>query len=191
MSEMLDNDVVFHRIIADEAQAILIDVQERLTPHIYEYEPLVDNIKTLIMGLKLLDIPMIANEQYPKGLGHTVPQLTEALGDTPIFEKTSFSACDDELTMIALERADRPVVIVFGIEAHVCVLQTVMDLLDRGYQPVVVADAVGSRAPLNKKLALKRMAMEGAIIVSIEMILFELCRTAKNPVFKEISNLVK
>ena len=193
MSEFIETvgDGSIYRIVTDEAQAVLIDVQERLTPHIHEYEQVVANIRTLILGLKLLGVPLLANEQYPKGLGHTVPELADVLGDTPIFEKVSFSACDDEPTMTAIENNSRPVVIVFGIETHVCVLQTVVDLLDRGYQPVVVADAVGSRTPLNKKLALKRMMNDGAVIASVEMVLFELCRSAKNPVFKEISNLVK
>lgn len=179
------------RILLQNTQAILIDVQERLTPHIDGYQALLDDIAKLIKGFQILGVPMIANEQYPKGLGHTISPIKELIADTPIFEKTSFSACDDEPTMKALTASGRTHVVVFGIEAHVCVLQTVMDLLDKGFVPVVVVDAVGSRTPQNKKIALKRMARAGAVLVSIEMILFELCRSAKNPVFKEISALVK
>lgn len=180
-----------NRILSQNTQAILIDVQERLTPVINNHEEIVNNIKTLIQGLKLLDIPLIANEQYPKGLGHTIPALKEVLGDTPIFEKVVFSSCDDEAALGAICANNRNHVIVFGVETHVCVLQTVMDLLDKGFMPVVVADAVSSRAAQNKAIALERMKHAGAIIASTEMVLFELCRSAKNPVFKEISNLVK
>lgn len=178
------------RILSQNTQAILIDVQERLTPHIHEHERICDNIIKLIKGLQILDVPMIANEQYPKGLGSTISPIKELLTDTP-FEKITFSSCDDEPTLTALKASNRPYVVVFGIETHVCVLQTVMDLLENGFVPVVVADAVGSRHELDKKIALKRMAQAGAILVSVEMILFELCRSAKNLAFKEISALVK
>lgn len=180
-----------YRILPANTQAILIDVQEKLTPHIDNYQIVVDNCVKLITGLKLLGVPLIANEQYPKGLGHTVPAIKDALGDTPIFEKVTFSGCDDEATRLALEQAGKKCVIVFGIETHVCVLQTVMDLLDKGFVPVVVVDAVGSRTHQNKQIALERMSQAGAVIASVEMVLFELCRSAKNLVFKEISKLVK
>lgn len=180
-----------HRILMEETQAILIDVQEKLTPVIDRHDVVVANIVKLIEGLKLLGVPLIANEQYPKGLGHTVPEIKAVLGDTPIFEKVSFSACDDVATLDTLNHAKRPYVLVFGIETHVCVLQTVMDLLDKGFVPVVMADAVGSRKESDKQLALTRMGQAGAVIASVEMVLFELCRSAKNPMFKGISALVK
>ena len=180
-----------YRIIPQNTQTILIDVQEKLTPHIDDYQKVVANIATLIQGLKLLGIPLIANEQYPKGLGHTIQALKDVLGDTPIFEKVTFSSCDDEATFCAIKKSNRNHVIIFGIETHVCVLQTVVDLLDDGFVPVVVADAVGSRTCENKRIALDRMQQAGAVIVSVEMVLFELCRSAKNSVFKQISGLVK
>lgn len=180
-----------NRLLVQTTQAILIDVQERLTPHIADYEKIVAECAKLITGLKLLDIPLIANEQYPKGLGSTITALNDILGDTPIFEKVTFSSCDDEATLTAIVSQNRNHVIVFGIETHVCVLQTVMDLLDKGFVPVVVANAVGSRSEQDKQIALERMSRAGAVIASTEMVLFELCRSAKNPVFKEISHLVK
>lgn len=180
-----------HRLLLDNTQAVLIDVQEKLTPHMNEPEAVVTNIAKLMKGLKLLGVPMVACEQYPKGLGHTVPELKVLLDGVAIYEKVSFSACDDEPTFHAIKSASRPYVIVFGIETHVCVLQTVMDLLDDGFVPVVVADAVSSRSVQDKQIALERMAHAGAVIASVEMVLFELCRSAKNPVFKEISALVK
>lgn len=180
-----------YRLLSEQTQAILIDVQDKLTPLIDDYQVVVDNCVKLIQGLKLLNIPLIANEQYPKGLGHTVPALKAVLEDVPIFEKVTFSACDDVATLSEIQQIAHQYVIVFGIETHVCVLQTVMDLLDNGFVPVVVADAVGSRSKQNKQIALERMSQSGAIMTSVEMVLFELCRSAKNPVFKEISNLVK
>lgn len=179
------------RIHGDQLQALLIDVQDRLTPLIADHQIITDNIVKLIKGLKLLDIPLIANEQYPKGLGHTIAPIKDVLGDTPIFEKVTFSSCDDEATLTAIRESDRPQVLIFGVETHVCVLQTAMDLLDQGFGVLVVADAVGSRDKANKCYALSRMTQAGVVIVSTEMILFELCRSAKNPVFKEISALVK
>ncbi len=179
------------RIHAENLQALLIDVQDKLTPLIADHETVTNNIVKLIKGLKLLDVPLIANEQYPKGLGHTIAPIKEVLGDTSIFEKVTFSSCDDEPTLNALRAKDRPQVLIFGIETHVCVLQTAMDLLDQGFGVFVVADAVGSRDKANKCYALSRMTQAGAVMVSTEMILFELCRSAKNPVFKEISALVK
>ncbi len=179
------------RIHAENLQALLIDVQDKLTPLIADHETVTNNIVKLIKGLKLLDVPLITNEQYPKGLGHTITPIKEVLGNTPIFEKVTFSSCDDEPTLNALRAKDRPQVLIFGIETHVCVLQTAMDLLDQGFGVLVVADAVGSRDKANKCYALSRMTQAGAVMVSTEMILFELCRSAKNPVFKEISALVK
>lgn len=180
-----------NRLLPEYTQAILIDVQERLTPLIADYETVVANCVRLIEGLQLLDVPLIANEQYPKGLGHTIPKIKEVLKDTQIFEKVTFSACDDESTMTAIEGNHRPVVLIFGIETHVCVLQTAMDLLDRGFTPVLVVDAVGSRTFENKQIAIDRMRKAGVVMASVEMVLFELCRSAKNPVFKGISALVK
>lgn len=180
-----------HRLLSENTQAILIDVQEKLTPLIDNHQSVVANIAKLIQGLSLLNMPLITNEQYPKGLGHTIHELKALLGDTPIFEKVTFSGIDDEATLQAITDNHRSCVIIFGIETHVCVLQTVMDLLDKGFLPVVVADAVGSRTDENKQLALTRMNQAGAIIASTEMVLFELCRSAKNPAFKQISALVK
>ena len=173
-----------NRLLPEHTQAILIDVQERLTPLIADYETVVANCVRLIEGLQLLDVPLIANEQYPKGLGHTIPKIKEVLKDTQIFEKVTFSACDDESTMTAIEGNHRPVVLIFGIE-------TAIDLLDRGFTPVLVVDAVGSRTFENKQIAIDRMRKAGVVMASVEMVLFELCRSAKNPVFKGISALVK
>lgn len=185
---------MMYRILPKDTQALLIDMQEKLIPHIDNYEVIIKNAKTLIQGLSALNVPLIINEQYPKGLGNTIPDIKNVFNknlENNILEKNTFSSCDDEITFQKIKQNNRPVVLLFGIETHICVLQTAMDLLQLGFTPVVVADATGSRTAQNKHLALKRMIQQGVIVVSTEMILFELCQSSKNPAFKTISALVK
>lgn len=182
-----------HRIDIQETQALLIDVQERLMPHIHEHSAVAKKIVTLIQGLQALGVPVMRNEQYKKGLGETIPEILAVLSEEnqQSFEKKSFSVCDNPPSWAHIAKQNRRIVLLFGIETHVCVLQTALDLLDAGMQPVVIADAVSSRSPYDKKIALRRMRRAGAITTTVESILFELCRSAENPVFKTISNLVK
>ncbi|MFP4528306.1 MAG: hydrolase [Candidatus Kapaibacterium sp.] len=180
------------RINPEDTFAVMIDIQYRLFPHIYDFEQLELNSARLIEGMHILDIPIIMTEQYPKGLGPTIPSLKEMLGReiSPIVKDT-FSCCGEGGFMEAVEKHDRKNVIIFGIEAHVCVLQTVTDLIEGGYQPVVIANCVSSREKLDRDFAIERMRDEGAIITTFESILFELCVTSKHEKFKQISNLVK
>ncbi|WP_066799880.1 hydrolase [Moraxella oblonga] len=182
-----------YRILRQDVQALLIDVQEKLTPHIFDHDAITDKIAVLIQGLQTLGVPIMLNEQYKKGLGETIPKLYELLNEPnrQSFEKTSFSVCDNPPSWAYITAQNRRIALLFGIETHVCVLQTALDLLDNGIQPVVVADAVGSRNPYDKKIALRRMRRAGAVITTTEAILFELCRDAKDPAFKTISALVK
>lgn len=182
-----------YRIVRENTQAMLIDVQERLAPHIYDNENIVKKIITLVKGLQALDIPIMLNEQYKKGLGDTLPEILEVLeGDNAkSFEKVTFSACDNDDSWNYLAQQNRSIVLLFGTEAHVCVMQTALDLLDNGMQPVIIADAVGSRFPYDKKQAIRRIRRAGAVITTVESILFELCRSSKDPAFKTISNLIK
>lgn len=182
-----------YRIARENTQAMLIDVQERLAPHIYDNENIVKKIITLVKGLQALDIPVMLNEQYKKGLGDTLPEILEVLeGDNAkSFEKVTFSACDNDDSWNYLAQQNRSIVLLFGTEAHVCVMQTALDLLDNGMQPVIIADAVGSRFPYDKKQAIRRIRRAGAVITTVESILFELCRSSKDPAFKTISNLIK
>ena len=182
-----------YRIARENTQAMLIDVQERLAPHIYDNENIVKKIITLVKGLQVLDIPVMLNEQYKKGLGDTLPEILEVLeGDNAkSFEKVTFSACDNDDSWNYLAQQNRSIVLLFGTEAHVCVMQTALDLLDNGMQPVIIADAVGSRFPYDKKQAIRRIRRAGAVITTVESILFELCRSSKDPAFKTISNLIK
>lgn len=179
------------RIQRSDSLAVVIDIQERLFPHMHNKEVLLENTGILLQGLKVLEIPVLITEQYTKGLGFTVPEIRKELMDSPFLEKTSFSCCDDQDFMDSLKAIPRKNVIVFGIEAHVCVLQTVTDLVEQAYQPVVIEDCVSSRKLNDKNIAIERMRQEGAIISSYESILFELARVSGTDKFKAISKLVK
>ena len=179
------------RINVEDAVFCLVDVQERLFPHMANKEIIEKNLVTLIKGLKLHEVPFIVNEQYKKGIGETIPSLAQLVNDDPHFEKTTFSCCKNEPTMQAIKNAGKKFVIVAGIETHVCVLQTCLDLIEAGLQPVLVTDCVTSRAEYNTIMAIERLVQAGVIPTTYESILFELTVNAKNPVFKAISNLVK
>lgn len=179
------------RINVEDAVFCLVDVQERLFPHMANKEIIERNLITLIKGLRLHEIPFIINEQYKKGIGETIPAIAQLVESDPHFEKTTFSCCKNEPTMDAIKNAGKKVVIVAGIETHVCVLQTCLDLLEAGLQPVIVTDCVSSRAEYNTIMAIERLVQAGVIPTTYESILFELTVNAKNPVFKEISQLVK
>lgn len=179
------------RIDPAQTQALLVDIQEKLLPHMSDNESLLTNSLKLIQGLKFLKIPFILNEQYPKGIGHIVQPIKEILSDEIPFEKTTFSCCKTDATMHAIKNNDKKFVIVFGIEAHVCVLQSVLDLLEAGFIPVLVTDCTNSRKSSDKAIAIKRMIQAGAIPTTYESLLFELCVSAKHEVFREISKLIK
>ncbi len=180
------------RVRRDSTALFLIDVQERLAPVIAGREGLERRLQVLLEGAAVLGIPLIWTEQYVKGLGVTIPSVAERAAPraNPI-EKLSFSCCpapgvDDSLRRIAPET-----VIVSGIETHVCVLQTCLDLLDGGYLPVLVADCTGSRHPEDREIALRRLEQAGVVLTTLESLLFELLEQAGSDEFKAISRLVK
>ena len=179
------------RINVEDSLFCLVDVQERLYPHVTNKDEIEKNLLTLVKGLIVHDIPFIVNEQYKKGIGETIPSLRELVDSYPHFEKTTFSCCKNESTMDAMKAANKKVVIVAGIETHVCVLQTCIDLLEAGLQPVLVTDCVTSRKQNDTDVAIQRLVQAGVIPTTYESLLFELTVNAKNPVFKEISSLVK
>ncbi|MCA9069138.1 MAG: isochorismatase family protein [Planctomycetaceae bacterium] len=168
----------------------MVDVQEKLIPAIPVADQLITNCRKLIDGAKALAIPIAGTEQYPRGLGKTVPALAEHLGEMP--EKVRFS-CAEVLGWqpSTTDTDSRDQIIVAGIEAHVCVQQTVLDLLAVGFRVYVPADAIASRKKLDWKIALDRMSTHGAIITTTESVLFECCEIAGTPEFKTISQLVK
>lgn len=179
------------RIKKEDTLALIIDFQERLFPFIHENEKLTKNAVRLIQGLKALDIRMIVTQQYTKGLGGTSKEISDAIGDYQHVEKDSFSCCGSDEVCSSLKYFGKKNVIVFGIESHVCVLQTVIDLIAMGYQPVLIEDCVSSRNPNDKMIAIERMRQEGAIISTYESILFELCVVSGTDTFKAISKIVK
>ncbi len=179
------------KILKEDCGAVLIDVQEKLYPHMDGREKLLDNLLILIEGLKLLNIPVVVTQQYTKGLGATIEPIMSVLETKQVVEKISFSCCDENIFNTELASLDKKFIIVAGIEAHICVLQTVIDLLSAGYIPVVIEDGVSSRNKINKTVAVERMRNEGAIITTCESILFELCRFAGTETFKGIARLVK
>jgi len=179
------------RISKDNTAAIIIDIQERLFPHIYNKKELEKNVGILIKGLELLKIPMLVTEQYSKGLGATIPSIRETLNSFLPIEKISFSCCDESRFIRKLNMLNKKYVILAGIEAHVCVLQTAIDLIEKGYLPILVEDCVSSRKENDKTIAVNRIRHEGAIITTYESLLLELCRVAGTESFKKISSLIK
>jgi nicotinamidase-related amidase len=179
------------RIATDNTAAVIVDVQKRLFHYVQEHEHLAVNLITLIRGLQVMAIPVLRTQQYTRGLGPTVEAVDEALGDVPIIEKISFSCCDEPVFNEALQQTGRRQIVLAGIEAHVCILQTALDLGDAGYTPVVVADCISSRKEHDRQIALERMRSEGIPVVTYESLLFELCRYAGNDTFRAILDLIK
>lgn len=169
---------------------LVIDLQEKLMPAIYESEKIIKNSKTLLKVFEMYGIKKIATEQYPKGLGQSVSEIKENLDDDYIFSKTSFDAITDEVSSYLKENKITNVIIT-GAETHICVYQTVRRLLFEGYKVFVVEDAVSSFNEKQKKLGLKAISDMGASLVNTEMLMFDLASDAKDENFKEISKMVK
>lgn len=179
------------RISKEVCSGLVIDIQEKLFLHMDQKEELLRKCLILLKGLQVLKVPVMITEQYPKGLGPTIDQVNQVVGRINPIEKISFSCCHEPAFLESLNRFNRNTIIVCGIEAHVCVLQTVIDLIDAGYKPVVVADCISSRNGEDKRISLERMRDAGAVVTTCESILFELARVAGTDEFKVISGLVK
>jgi isochorismate hydrolase len=170
---------------------VLVDIQERLLPAIHENDRVLRNAIRLAQGAAILGIPSFVTEQYRKGLGPTVLAVAEAVPGFAPMEKLAFSACGAAGFVDALKTGNLADVILCGIEAHVCVCQTCLDLIRLEFGVFVVADAISSRAPENCRVALDRMRDAGAVIVSTEMVLFELLETAGTDEFRRVQSLIK
>ncbi|HLP29474.1 MAG TPA: hydrolase [Candidatus Didemnitutus sp.] len=179
------------RLETNHAVAICVDIQERLFPHIYDNEALAKRCRILIKGLQAIGVPIIVTQQYTKGLGPTIAPIAEALGAFDPIEKLTFSCCGNDAVEAVVLGSARHHVILFGIETHVCVMQTALDLISQGQRAYVVEDCVSSRSPNDKRIAIERMRQAGAIITTSESILFELLRVAGTEEFKAVSALVK
>lgn len=178
-------------LVLEDTVLVVIDVQGKLARLMHEKDELFKNIRLMIQGAQILDVPILLTEQYPEGLGPTVPEIAELLQDIQPITKTAFSCCGEEVFNQAFADLGREQALLVGIETHVCVWQTAHDLLASEYDVHVAADAVSSRNPDNKQIALKRMRDVGAEITCVETALFELMRIAEGPRFKEVSKLIK
>lgn len=174
----------------EDTVLVLVDIQGKLAQIVENSEAVIDNIVRVVKGAKVLGLPILWVEQYPKGLGPTVEDIANELDGTPI-EKITFSAYDNEEFVRQLEATGRKKVLLAGIETHICVYQTTAHLLADGYEVEVLADCTSSRTAGNHEIGLKKVMQLGANITSVEMALFEMQVIAKGDAFKEISRIVK
>jgi len=175
-----------------QAALVIVDMQEAFRTKIADFEETAKRIAIATRAAILLQLPVIVTEQYPKGLGHTASEIAERLpADFEVIEKTAFSSCGAQSFQDRLEESRRKQVLVCGLEAHICVNQTVHDLLASGLQVHLLTDCITSRKPLDKEVALAKMKLSGAIPSSLEMALFEMLRDAKHEQFRNIQGLIK
>jgi nicotinamidase-related amidase len=174
-----------------ESQLLVVDMQERLVPAMEPERPFVAAATKLLQAANTLGIPVLASEQYPKGLGGTVSELAGLVPEAHRYEKMEFSCYANAAIRQALTSVNRPQVVLAGIEAHVCVLQTTLDLARAGHAVFVVTDATASRRPESRETAFRRMAAAGITLVTLEMVLFEWLRSAADPAFRELSKLIR
>lgn len=179
------------RIYAENTAALFIDFQEKLVPVISENEEIVKKAAILAQGLTEVGVPFAVSQQYTKGLGETVTAFANVIPSFRYLEKSTFSCFECEEIAAWVKAQGKKTILICGVEAHICVLQTIIDLLGADYRVFVVADCVGSRKTYDKEIGLERMKAEGAVLTTCEAVLFELTGGAKSPHFKAISKLVK
>ncbi len=171
--------------------ALIVDEQVKLMPVIHDAASVIRNTRILMEGLKLLEVPFLITQQYTKGMGMTEKAIFETAGTEEYLDKRTFSCMDAENIRSAIEKSGKKQVILAGVEAHICVLQTALDLADAGFDVFVVEDCISSRKVSDKETALKRMIQTGVQVTSYESLLFELMRTSTHPEFKQVSKLIK
>jgi nicotinamidase-related amidase len=201
MSSMLGNiaitadqaEVARRPLEAEQCALVVVDIQEKLLPPIFNKEALVKNSQLLIRLAKILDLPIMVTTQYSKGLGATVPEIASLLEGVTAFDKLEFSCFGSDQFRSRLKAlpGNRNTVLLCGMEAHICVMQTALGALNEGYLVHVASDAVGSRAEWNWKIGLDRMKSAGAVISSTEMMMYELLRCSGTPQFKELLQYLK
>ncbi|HVB89258.1 MAG TPA: isochorismatase family protein [Beijerinckiaceae bacterium] len=174
------------------SQLLIVDVQERLAPAMSAMAAALSNIDRLARAARVMGVPISLSEQYPRGLGSTLPPILEACGQEPVvFSKTEFSCGRDRALSQRFAGLGRSQIVICGIEAHVCVLQSAIDLLAAGYDCFVVADASASRREQSKEIALRRMECSGVTLVTAEMVIFEWLERAGTAQFKQLAPLLK
>jgi nicotinamidase-related amidase len=181
---------ILTRLDRDNTCVLIVDLQEKLLPAMHDGAACLAAARRLLEGARLLGLPILATEQYPAGLGPTCPEVRGAWEDVAPVEKTRFSACVEPL-IEQLRATGRSQVVVAGVEAHVCVQLTVLDLLRLGFRPVVCADAITSRRVPDCQTAIERMRQAGAIVTTVESVLFEMLGEAGGDAFKSLLKIVK
>jgi len=178
---------------SDQCALVVVDIQEKLLPPIFEKEQLVKNSKLLIRAASVLKIPAIVSRQYAKGLGQTVPEIASLLPETKVIDKDRFSCFGSDVFCMLLKRlpGNRNTLLLCGMESHICVMQTALAALREGYLVHVASDAVSSRTEWNWKVGLERMRDAGAVISSTEMMIYELMRSSSSPAFRELLPYLK
>ena len=170
---------------------LVVDVQEKLAPAMADPAGVIRNTGILMRAAARLAVPLVVSEQYPQGLGTTVPELRALAPDSARIAKLNFSCAADPALQQRIKEAQRSLIVIAGLEAHVCVLQSALGFRQAGYEIVVVADAISSRAPANREAALQRLRENGVEVATTEMVLFEWLGQAGTPEFKELSRLIK
>jgi nicotinamidase-related amidase len=183
------NEII--RFKKEDTILVVIDMQEKLMPAMYNREKTEEQNIRLAKGMKVLGVPVIVTTQYAKGLGKTIDSMEEVLEGCPILDKFTFSAYRNEEFRKTLEASGRKTVVITGVESHVCVQQTAMDLIEAGYKVAIAMDCVSSRSEESLKTAAWTLSSAGALLTCAESILFELLESAKAPEFKQISAIVK
>lgn len=178
-------------IRANDSALIVIDMQERLVPAMQAPARTIKNTCILLQAAKKTGVPALLTEQYPQGLGHTIPEVRKAAGDSQILPKMHFSCLEDSDFLKAFKALDRPQAVLVGMEAHICVVQTAASLVEEGYQVFVVSDATASRTIESETACLTRLNAGGVSIVTTEMVVFEWLGQAGTPAFKEMLPLIK
>jgi nicotinamidase-related amidase len=180
------------RLSRERSALVVIDMQEAFRPVIADFGEVASRIAKAVQGARLLEVPVLVTEQYPRGLKHTASEILPHLPpELKVIEKMCFSSCDAEQFQAELIKHDVKQVIVCGIEAHICVAQTVLDLLSHGLEVHLLVDCITSRKRESKEVALARLVQAGAVQSNLEMALFEMMRTADSPQFKAVQKLIK
>lgn len=179
------------RLNKENTIGLVIDMQEKLLPVVNNHEAITESCLKVVHGLRILNVPIVVTQQYTKGLGNTIPKINDAIGNFSYIEKLTFSCYREPSFIKVMNRTGKRNVVIMGVESHICVLQTALDLLYNNFNPVIVTDGIGSRYDSDKEIALWRMRDVGCIMTTTESILFELTRSADTPEFKEISKLLK
>jgi len=169
----------------------MVDVQEKLFPYVSNKDEVLKNIQILLKFAKIMNIPVVATEHYPKGLGRTIEEVKSHIPDVKPIEKTSFSCMGNEELFSALKKFDSKTLVIFGIESHICIAQTALDAKAHGYDVHVVIDAISSRTDDNKNIGIEKMRQFGLIITSTETVLYEIMESKDIKEFKEVLPLLK